>query len=214
MQGVRNHSTDFLYVTVDLVILGFKAWSVSILWVFPPFAILCKMPQKENNRKEFGNFFLVFLICWSESACTFIEGNTLAMLVWWVVCTFIESNTLAMLVHGVMWMGKKPHCGDLLNIRGLGQRSPSPASHFGNVLSSLHLLLESQTDLIPISRHTFPSHSSGTDITLQEGIHGHSEPAPTSAPWRMNPTLIPSQFIPISRIVKAALTSVNHLLTW
>jgi hypothetical protein len=42
---------------VDLVILGFKAWSVSILWVFPPFAILCKMLQKENNRKEFGEIF-------------------------------------------------------------------------------------------------------------------------------------------------------------
>jgi hypothetical protein len=56
--------------------------------------------------KKFG-----ILICWSESACTFIEGNTLAMLVWWVVCTLIEIHTLAMLVHRVMWRVKAPLWG-------------------------------------------------------------------------------------------------------
>ncbi len=69
-----------------------------------------KCHRKQINRKEFGEKNWYFNL-WSESACTFIEGNTFAMLVQWVVCTFIESNTLAMLVHGVMWRVKAPLWG-------------------------------------------------------------------------------------------------------
>jgi hypothetical protein len=48
VQGVQNRSTDFLYVTVDLVILGFKAWSVSILLGF---STICNFMQNATESK-------------------------------------------------------------------------------------------------------------------------------------------------------------------